>query len=94
MQTLWIRRIKFSKKYNSSKAFSAAEFLRQRNTILKKDYLVYFMTLTTDKKHPMLVMINEAGVEYFVFRPFYVRASSRKTFHEGLEDQKCNYQVV
>ena len=52
------------------------------------------MTLKTYKKHPMLVMIIEAGVEFFVFRPFYVRGSSKKTFHEGLEDKKCDYQVV
>ena len=56
--------------------------------------LVYSMTLKTYKKHPMLVMIIEAGDDFFVFRPFFVRASSKKTFHEGLADQKCEYQVV
>ena len=56
--------------------------------------LIYTMTMLSKRKEQTLVMIIEAGIEDFVYRPFFIRGSSKKTFHQGLRDKKESYNNV
>ena len=56
--------------------------------------LYYFMVLDKDHDKPMLVMILETGIDEFVYRVFYIRGSSAKTYHEAGKDKTATYEEV
>ena len=56
--------------------------------------LVYFMTAHSQKKISTLGMVIEAQDKIFVFREFFVKGSSRKTFHETENDKRYEYNDV
>ena len=53
--------------------------------------LVYTMTLIKEKEKPMLVMIIDKYTHDFLYRVFFVRSSSRKTYHQSGTDRKSKY---
>ena len=53
--------------------------------------LIYAMTLEGKSNNTMLVMIITTKQSLFIYRVFFVRGSSRKTYHEGGDDKKSKY---
>lgn len=56
--------------------------------------LVYFMTLRAKRNTPMLIFIVETLEDGFIYRVFFVRGSSRNTFHQTGKCLKCSYKDV
>ena len=56
--------------------------------------LVYFMSLKKQRNAPMLVMIIATEENTFVYRVFYVRGSSRATFHQAGRDKTNKYDEI
>ena len=67
-------------------------------TPLKKKHfelgVIFTMTMLKKRHESNLVMIIEGGEETFVYRIFFARGSSRKTFHQGLGDKTARYKDV
>ena len=56
--------------------------------------LLYSMTLHEEKEHTMLVMIIQTTETSFLCRVFYVRGSTRKTYHQGAKDKLFRYSDI
>ena len=56
--------------------------------------LVYFMTTHRHKNISILGMIIEVQNSTFVFRDFYVKGSSRQTYHESGKDKVYKYSAI
>ena len=56
--------------------------------------LIYTMTFLKDKVKPMLAMITAKRTHDFSYRVFFVRGSSRKTYHQAGTDRKAKYNDV
>ena len=64
---------------------------------LPKDHfeegLLYFMVFDNDHDSPLMVMIIETGIVAFLYRVFYVRGSSTKTWHEAGTNKSINMKM-
>ena len=56
--------------------------------------LIYTMTFLKEKLKPMLAMITAKRTHDFSYRVFFVRGSSRKTYHQAGTDRKAKYDDV
>ena len=56
--------------------------------------MIYTILMKSKSNNPMLIMVIEQGRLTFVFRCYFVRGSSMKTFHTGRKDQTCKYNDV
>ena len=56
--------------------------------------LLYTITLRERSTFSMLVMVIETNKTSFLYRTFFYRGSSRKTYHEGAKDKSCPYRDV
>ena len=53
--------------------------------------LIYVMTLNKQRDKPLLIMVIESRQMDFSYRTFFVRGSSRKTYHQGGTDETASY---
>ena len=56
--------------------------------------LVYFMSLRSKRDTPMLIFLVEKLEEVFIYRVFFVRGSSKNTFHQSGKCAECRYEDV
>ena len=56
--------------------------------------LAYVITLKKQRENPMLVMLIETRQNDFTYRTFFVRGSSRETFHDRGRDKTATYEDV
>ena len=65
-------------------------------TDLSKDHfeegLLYTMVLDKEHDKALLVMMIETGNLEFIYRVFFVRGSSRQTYHEAGKNRKTKYK--
>ena len=52
------------------------------------------MVLEKEHDKVLLVMMIETGNLEFIYRVFFVRGSSRQTYHEAGKDRKAKYENV
>jgi len=56
--------------------------------------LAYVITFKKQRENPMLAMLIETRQNDFFYRTFYVRGSTRQTFHDHGRDKKAAYEDV